>query len=315
VSKDRSIPKPAAKGSVSKEPTRKVSGRPAGLLTWLAVGVVLVVVMALIVIKIFSGGPTSSTNSGRWEATDPTTVAQITQIPPHVYNEVGITGSGQVTAPVALKSQPLLTAKLADGKTVPEIIYIGAEYCPFCAAQRWTTIAALSRFGTWKGLGNTESSSVDKFANTPTFTFLKASFSSPYLVFKGVEELNNVYNSYTNPPYGQLMKPTKFEQQIFAKFDTSNYINMSPSDDGSIPFITMGNQFLVSGASYDPGLLSGLTRTQIASNLSATIDPISRVIITSANEQTAAICKLTHQQPRNVCASSGVMSAKKLMKL
>ena len=46
--------------------------------------------------------------------------------------------------------QPPLTAR--TGKKKPELLYIGAEYCPYCAASRWPLIIALSRFGTFKGL-------------------------------------------------------------------------------------------------------------------------------------------------------------------
>ncbi|MBU6515096.1 MAG: DUF929 family protein [Acidobacteriota bacterium] len=304
----------SAPKSTSSKPAAKASGRPAGLFTWVAVGVVVVIVATLVIVKVVSGGPTS-TNSGVWVATDATTVAQITGIPASVYNAVGVSESSAVSPPLSLKGQPALSAKLPDGTTVPEVLYVGAEYCPFCAAERWSTIAALSRFGTWTGLGNTESSSVDVYANTPSFTFLKAKFTSKYLVFRGIEEYNNVYNSASNPPYGTLMTPTKSEQAIFAKYDTSKYINMSASNDGAIPFISMGNKFLVSGASYNPGLLTGLTRTQIASNLSATSSPITKAIITSANEQTAAICTLTKQQPASVCTSPGVTAAKTLMKI
>jgi hypothetical protein len=112
------------------------------------------------------------------------------------------------------------------------------------------------------------------------------------------------------------MTPSKAQQALLSKYDTPTYVpGMNPQDAGSIPFITMGNKFLVSGASYNPGLLTGLSRTQIAANLSASSSPQTQAIITSANEQTAAICTLTNQQPSNVCTSSGVMAAKKLMKL
>ena len=280
----------------------------------MATGAVVAIVATLVLVRVFSGVPTS-TNSSVWVATDAKTAAEVDSVPQSVFDAVGVSAAGSVTAPIALKGQPALTAKLASGASVPEILYVGAEYCPFCAAQRWATIAALGRFGYWSGLGNTESSSVDKYPNTPTFTFLKAKFTSKYLVFRGVELLNNVYDASSNPPYGKLMSLTSTESAIFAKYDTSNYINMSPNDDGSIPFISMGNEFLTSGASYDPGLLSGLTRTQIASNLSAPSDPVTQAIITSANEQTAALCKLTHQQPGNVCSSLGVKAAKRLMKI
>jgi Domain of unknown function (DUF929) len=305
MTKAKAVPVSSAPSAVS---------RPTGRFTWAAIGAVVVLVAVLVLVRVLTGGPTSN-NSGVWEATDATTAAEVGSIPAPVFDAVGVLANKGVTAPLALKGQSPLTAKLANGTSVPEVLYVGAEFCPFCAAQRWATIAALGRFGTWSGLGNTTSSSVDQYANTPTFTFLKAKFTSKYLVFRGVETLNNVYNANNNPPYGKLMSLSPTESALFAKYDTSKYINMSPSSDGSIPFISMGNQFLISGASYNPGLLSGLTRTQIASNLAAPSDPISQAIITSANEQTAALCQLTHQQPANVCSSSGVTAAKTLMKL
>lgn len=306
--------KPASDPKTNPKKAPASGGRPAGLFTWIAVGAVVVIVAALVLVKVLTGGPTS-TNSGVWVATDPTTAAEVTSVPTSVLNTVGVSAGSGVTAPLALKGQPALSAHLANGTTVPEVLDVGAEYCPFCAAQRWSTIIALSRFGTWSGLGNTESSSVDVYANTPTFTFLKTKFTSKYLVFRGVETLNNVYNASNNPPYGKLMSLTAAESALIAKYDTSKYINMSASNDGAIPFLSMGNKFLISGASYNPGVLTGLTRTQIAQDLSAPSSPQTTLIITSANEQTAALCQLTKQQPSTVCSSTGVVAAKKLMKL
>jgi len=33
------------------------------------------------------------------------------------------------------------------------VVYIGAEYCPYCAVERWPLIVALNRFGTLTNLG------------------------------------------------------------------------------------------------------------------------------------------------------------------
>ena len=38
---------------------------------------------------------------------------------------------------------------------------MGAEYCPYCAAERWSMIVALGRFGTFSGLQTMRSSSTD----------------------------------------------------------------------------------------------------------------------------------------------------------
>src|SRR5205823_15010475 len=50
-------------------------------------------------------------------------------------------------------------AALQDPSGKPEVLYIGAEYCPFCAAERWSLVYALARFGTFKGLLLSTSSS------------------------------------------------------------------------------------------------------------------------------------------------------------
>ena len=65
-------------------------GRPAGLFTWLAVGLVVVVVAALVIIKIASGGP-SSTGSTTFHARQRSRPAELTTVPASVFNTVGVT--------------------------------------------------------------------------------------------------------------------------------------------------------------------------------------------------------------------------------
>lgn len=300
-----------------KAPAKKVaSGRPAGLFTWLAVGLVVLVVAGLVIIKVASGS-TGATSSA-FQATDATTAGEVTGIPASVFDTVGVTSSvAPVTAPQVLKSQPLLTGTSSTGTSVPQVLYVGAEYCPFCAAERWATIAALSRFGTWSGLGNTESSTLsgEVYPGTQTFTFLKAKFVSKYISFAGVEVRNNVFNA-TLQNYSPLQTPTKTQAALLAKYDTSKYITgMTAAQNGSIPFIDFGNQFLVSGASYSPAALQNLTRTQIASGLSDPTNPITQAIVATANEQVAAICSLTKQQPATVCNAAGTKAGKKALGL
>lgn len=291
-------------------------GRPAGLFTWLAVGLVVIVVAGLVIIKVSSSSTASTTSS--YQATDATTLHELTNVSPSVFNTVGVTSSVVgVTPPQAISGQPALLGASSTGAKVPNVLYIGAEYCPFCAAQRWSTIVALSRFGTWSGLGDMASSTLsgEVYPGTPTFTFTKASYKSPYISFSGVEEYNNVFNSALNY-YSPLQKPTATQAAVFKKYDTANYIKgMTAQQNGSIPFISFDNKFLVSGASFSPATLSGMTRSQIASGLSDPTSPVTDAIIASANYQSAAICNLTNQQPATVCTSAGVKAADKAMGL
>ena len=296
----------------AKTPAR--GGRPTGLFTWLAVGLVVVIVVALVVIKIASSSPSADGSSKNFQPTDPTTFAELTTVPASVFNTVGVTSPvAEVTPPQYIAHQPALTTTDEDGKTVPEVLFIGAEYCPYCAAQRWTTIIALSRFGTWGGLGNMSSYSQDVYPNTPSFTFIHATYKSKYLVFKSVEEYTNYVDPATNY-YAPLQSPTAAEAAIFKKYDSPKYIHgLTAALAESIPFISYANKYFVVGASYSPATLSGSTRSEIAAGLSNATSPITEAIIASANYQTAVVCSLTNGQPTNVCTSPGVLTAAKAM--
>ena len=75
---------------------------------------------------------------------------------------------------------------------------MGAEYCPYCAAERWGMIVALSRFGTFTGLQTTHSAAKDGagnaevYPNTATWTFVHSSYTSKYLTFTPVEMNTNI---------------------------------------------------------------------------------------------------------------------------
>jgi len=305
---------PARKAPAPRGPVKNTGGRPAGLFTWIAVGLVVAVVATLVVIKVTSGSSNPAGASG-FQATDAATVKDLTTVPMSVFNTVGVTSNvAAVSPPIKLKTgQPLLTGKSSTGAKVPEVFYFGAEYCPFCAAERWASIIALSRFGTWTGLGNMTSStrSGEAFPGTPTFTFARAHYRSKYLSFAEVEETTNQFSASLNN-YTPLQTPTKWELANFKHYDNTNFIpGITASQDYSIPYYSLGNQFLISGASYTPALLANQTRSQIATGLSDPSSPVTDAIIATANYVTATLCQLTKNKPTNVCTSSGVVAAKK----
>jgi hypothetical protein len=77
----------------------------------------------------------------------------------------------------------------------PEIVYAGAEYCPFCAVTRWPLAIALLRFGSFTGLEQSGSSLYDLFPGTRTLSFATARYSSPYLAFDSSEIESNACTS------------------------------------------------------------------------------------------------------------------------
>ena len=303
-----------AQSSSAKSAPQKSSGRPAGLITWISVGAVIAIVAVLVIVKVSKGGNTQ--NDASWSAADATVVQQITNVPASVFDTVGVTSPvATVTAPTLHLSEPQLVWKDSSGASHPGVLYYGGEYCPYCAAQRWPTIIALSRFGTWSGLGNTSSYSGDVYPNTQSFTFYKAHFKSKYITVQTVEIARNVLNAQ-GTGYAPLQKATKEQDAILTKYDNMNYFpDMTQSQAGSIPFISVGNRIMWAGSSFPPSVLQGQQRADIAANLTDTANPITQGIIASANYLTAAICSQTQQQPSNVCSSKGVQAAAKAAKL
>ena len=179
----------------------------------------------------------------------------------------------------------------------PLVVYVGAEYCPYCAAERWPLVVALSRFGTFTNLGATHSATGDVYPDTATFSFHGARYASPYLVFRSVE-------LYTNRPvgggYAPLEKPTALEDRLDSTYDPN----------GTIPFIYMG-RYVQTSASYDPQILSGMSMTEISQAMRNPQVVQSQAILGTANELTAAVCTLTNGVPATVCASKGVAAAAK----
>jgi hypothetical protein len=268
---------------------------------FLALGAIVVVVLVVGGFFVFKGNGSSSSGGG---SNGPTGAAltsvinQTTSVPASNLNTVG-DGGAQITGkPVTISgNQPPLTS---DNK--PEMLYMGAEYCPYCAAERWGMVVALSRFGTFTGLSTVHSASVngggssEPDPNTPTWTFAKAKFTSKYLTFTPVEMQTNIPDPATKG-YTNLQTPTSAQQALITKYDAPPYTQQQ----GSIPFIDFGNKYLISGSSYDPGLLAGKSWAQVASALNDPSTPIAKAILGTANYMTAAICKLTGNQPTTAC--------------
>jgi thiol-disulfide isomerase/thioredoxin len=178
----------------------------------------------------------------------------------------------------------------------PEVLYMGAEYCPYCAAQRWAMINALSRFGTFTGLTTTHSSSTDADPNTPTWTFYKSTYKSNYINFTPVEETTNERqgnSSSTSVPYVTLQTPTSAEQAIGQTYDPQGYI----------PFIDLGNKYVQVGnlSPLSPTMLDGQSWAQVAAAMNNPSSAIGKAEIGNANYMTAGICKLTNNLPATAC--------------
>jgi hypothetical protein len=265
---------------------------------------VVAIVVAFIVVKANNKpAATSTASNGPTGAALASVVSDLTSVPASTTDKIG-NGGGQVNAtPKAVTNGTPLTA---NGK--PEMLYMGAEYCPYCAAERWAMIQALSRFGTFSGLSTVHSASVngagqaEPYPNTPTFTFHGSSYTSKYLTFTPVETQTNIPDKSTGG-YTNLETPTKDQQALLSKYDVPPYV---PSgSEGAIPFIYFGGKYIIAGASYNPQVLSGLSWSKIASEVKNNPNGnVAKAIVGTANYVTAAICKMTGNQPASACTST-----------
>ena len=246
---------------------------------WLLVGIVLVLAAAVIGFFFYISNQSKST-AGADQA-----LKTLTSVDPKLLATVG-TGNAQ-NAMSALKGQPVL--KGPDGK--PVILYVGGEFCPFCAAQRWGMIVALSRFGTFGPLNPLISSE----SSIPTYSFHTMTYQSQYVDFIARETSDN-----NNQPLDQL---TPEQEQLVQKFDAPPYIQGNP---GAIPFISIANQQVSAGSYYPPDTLAGLSYSDIATRLKDPTTDVSKGILGTANFLTAAICSVTQNQPANVCTADPI---------
>ena len=198
---------------------------------------------------------------------------------------------GQGSASNLIK--PVSGTPLTGPSGKPLVFYFGAEYCPYCGAERWPIIVALSRFGTFSGLATTSSSSTDIYPNTPTFTFHGSTFTSRYIDFQAVETTDRNQNP--------LETPTAAQQALVNQYDTS----------GSIPFVDLGNRFAFAGAMYLPDVLAGMSWEAVAGSLSQPDTTQAKAVIGSANLITAAVCRMTSDQPSSVCTSASIQAIEK----
>jgi hypothetical protein len=213
-------------------------------------------------------------------------VKQVTSVSPTVLSEVGV-GSSTKSLQV-----PKGATVLKDSSGKPIFLYVGAEYCPYCAAERWSIIVALSRFGTFDNLHLMKSGVSD--GNLSTFTFKGSSYTSQYVTLQAVETADRNGNA--------LETLTSQQQEIFAKYDAPPYTSQA----GGIPFFSIANQYIQTNAGYDASLLNGLTWQQIGDKLSDPNDPVTKAVVGEANYLTAAVCTTASQQPASVCKSATI---------
>jgi hypothetical protein len=271
--------------------TRKVTVRPPWWRGPWALGGIAAAVVAIVLIFVLvattSSPPKPAGSTAEGPIAPASVVSEVTGV---TLAEATTIGSGGVSNP--LLPVPGSPAKLTGPDGKPELFFFGAEFCPICAAERWSMVVALSRFGTFTDLRTTTSSSTDTDPNTHTFSFYGASYTSEYLDFAPIEAETRTQ--------GPLQTPSSAEQTLLTQYDTDS------QGEESFPYLDLGNLFEVSGSAVNAGLLQGLSWQQIADDLGDPTNDVAQAIIGNANYLTAGICEMTGNQPTAVCTNSTI---------
>lgn len=251
---------------------------------WLPIAVVIAAVIVFVILR-FAVKTTAQTGIGA-------------PVPSRILSELQHTPfSTPGTKQHPLSITPPLKIKAAVATAKPSLLFVGADFCPYCAATRWPLTIALMRFGHFSHLSLMESSSTDVYRNTPTFSYHGATYSSPYVAFTAREIEGRTANA--NGSYPQLDPLNQQQLATVEKYDAPPYV--SPQSAGSIPFIDMASTYLWSGAPLDPAIYAGHTWASIAKDIASGHSTLSRTVRANADEFTAAICTLDHNRPKSIC--------------
>ncbi len=162
----------------------------------------------------------------------------------------------------------------------PELLFIGAQYCPHCAGQRWAIVKALNQFGTFSNV----TSSANDDATIPTFDLHDATYTSKYVAF--------VPRDLEDRSHNPLDTLSSDEQSLFNQYDPS----------GGIPMVLVGGYALV-GDGYNLSVIQGKSFNTVQHALQR--DDASNALVpainSEANSITAFICHADGMQPHSVC--------------
>lgn len=182
-----------------------------------------------------------------------------------------------------ISNEPL---KRPTGKSL--VFFMGAGFCPYCAAERWAIISALSKFGILEGIVEDSSAGHDeKYLNIPTLSFARARYESKLVEFIGRETADRNFE-----PLQEL------DDKDYQILDTFN-------PDQIIPFLLIDGQFMQVGSGYSPQLLEGLDHTKVMAALADANSAVGKAIDSEANNIVAMICKSIGGKAE-VCSSDSI---------
>ena len=167
------------------------------------------------------------------------------------------------------------------------VFFMGAEHCPYCAAERWAIVRALSKYGQWSGLKQTMSAARDEpFLNLPTYDLTEATYTSPHVEF--------VSREIKDRDFKPLQKLLKTEEKTVRKYNPQK----------KIPFLLIGGRFMQLEAGFSPKIFIGHTFRQTETELKKIESEIRKTIDDEANIISALMC--VSGLPPELCKETGV---------
>jgi hypothetical protein len=277
---------------------------PLALATWLLIGVVLILVVVLLVVKVTRGSTAPPTPAVSLAPAD--VVHEATAVPASRFDAAGAAASGS-SRPLVIHGPPLQRR----GKV--QVVEVSAQFCPYCAAEQWALVVALSRFGQFHQLRATSSSPDEVFPRLVTFSLDGATYRSTTVSLSAVEEYGPRPSPTAPAGYPRLHTLSALQQQLLDRYDRPPTVLSS----GSLPFLDVANRLVLAGAAigYSPAVLQGLSLSAIATALHQPGSPVGQAVLGAANDISAAICAADSGRPGPVCRSAGVQAAALRLKL
>lgn len=187
--------------------------------------------------------------------------------------------------------QAALATDFASLHQAHAITFVGAGFCPYCAAMRWPLVLAMMRFGHFDNLALSKSGAHDTDPDTATFSFRRARFyaNDSDLDFRSLEVMDRQHRLE--------QRPLPAERQELLRLDRHPYTRFPDA----IPVLLIGDRLVQVGSPVPPALFKGKGWNQVVASLASGHGPLWRSVMTETNRLTQAICGITHNQPTQVC--------------
>jgi thiol-disulfide isomerase/thioredoxin len=243
--------------------------------------VAVVAILVVLVVGFYLAELESTANDAR--IGDPVNAFDLAAL-----HRLSIPPYGQPPSSADLKAVTDYSGQAWTGK--PLVVFIGADFCPYCAAERWPVILAFMRFGNFTGLKYMTSRPSE--GDYATFTFSNMSYTSKYVNFEAYEARDRSDNPYQTVP--------------------SNYSSVWSQYGEGFPFMDFGNKFIISGSLIDPSILIWGNWVQLEDAI-GNGTTTGTAITEAANLVTALVCKLTGSQPSSVCDQNPINDVTSLL--